>query len=278
MGKVRQEWFRLDDGRVVVATAARSWVVPAEAAGEGGPYAAPMQGPGSVETTGRLLDGAVALGQRDARRGGVRAPPLTAERWVWRLAGLYHTTTVTPGLLLEAAERFEAEGRRALAEWARKKEREERGHDELALRDIAALGYDPERTVALLRPPTALALADWFRRAVRSDEPARCVGYAYALERLALTGGRAYIEHVESLLPPGVRATRCLRVHSAIGSDTRHVRDTVELVATLSAGERRRICLATHATTVLCWSSPPKGHVADDHLRRALAQARAVST
>src|SRR6185503_2553531 len=137
-------------------------------------------------------------------------PPLTKARWAWRLCGSYCTTHATPGLMAEAAARFGATGRAALARWAEQKAREEQGHDRQALRDLAALGYDAERAVAALVPPTAAALVRYFTAAVRAEDPIRCVGYAYALERLALRQDAAYIKRIEAMLPPGVYATRCL--------------------------------------------------------------------
>jgi hypothetical protein len=232
-----------------------------------------MAGPGTEASTARLLDGAVALGQRDAGPGEP-PPPLTVERWAWRLCGYYHTTTVTPALMAVAAERFAAAGREALAAWAREKAVEERGHDALALRDLAALGYDAEAAVAQLRPSTAVALAERLRAAVHADDPVGCVGYAYALERLALARGPDYVARVEAVLPPGVRATRCLRVHSALGSDRKHVHETVALVASLGAPERARIAVAAYETAVQCCAAPPGGTLGDEALRRALQALR----
>jgi hypothetical protein len=169
-----------------------------------------------------------------------------------------------------AATRFAAAGREALAAWARAKAIEEDGHDVLARRDLEALGYDADAALAALRPPTALALAARLRAAVEADDPIECVGYAYALERLALARGADYVARVEAALPAGVRATRCLRVHSAVGSDVRHVRETVEMVAGLSGPERAAIAAAAHETAVLCCAPPPGGHLDDESLGRLL--------
>jgi hypothetical protein len=192
---------------------------------------------------------------------------------VWRLAGYYHTTRATPRVLAEAAARFSAAGRAALARWADERAREERGHDELARRDIRAMGYDADRVVEALRPETALELVRYFEDQVapHTPDPVGCVGYAYALERIASARGAAYVKRVEAVLPPGIDATRCLRVHSAAGSDAAHVEETAAMVSGLSAEERAKIALACYETAALCYQSPKGGYIAEDALQQVLA-------
>lgn len=268
------EWALVAPGKVIVATPDRAWVHHPGGFGEEA-FTTPMRGPGSVATTRRLLDGAVGAAQRArAEEGGAGSkapPPMTPARWVWRLAGYYRTTTATPPLMLEAAARFEAMGESALARWAEEKAVEERGHDELALRDIRALGYDAEKVVERLQPKTALALARYFKASVRGEHPVGCVGYSYALERLALTRGPGFIDFIRSILPPGVDATRCLRVHSSAGTDARHVEETVLAVAALKAELRAQIALATYETTALCYLTAAEDFIAEDALKETLA-------
>jgi hypothetical protein len=123
--------------------------------------------------------------------------------------------------------------------------------------------------VAALVPPTAAALVRYFTAAVRAEDPIRCVGYAYALERLALRYDAAYIKRIEAMLPPGVYATRCLHVHSETGSDAGHVEETVQVAAGLSAEERVQIALACYETTVLCYDAHG-GTIEESALERAL--------
>lgn len=219
------------------------------------------------ERTRHLLDGAVRAGFAFARPEAV--PPLSATRWVWRLAGLYHLTHSTPRLLRLAAARFAGQGRPALADWAEQRAREESHHDRLALRDLADLGHDGERVVRALRPALALRLVDYFERSVRASDPVGCVGYAYAVERLAMTVREADIRAVEALLP--ARATRCLRVHSAAGSDADHVEDTVCVVAGLAADERARIAVAAYETSRLCFAPDPAGAPSDAEISALLS-------
>jgi hypothetical protein len=198
-------------------------------------------------------------------------PPLTPIRWVYRLAGLYHLTRATPALLDLAADKFAAGGRRVLADWARVRAREESHHDLLALRDLRDLGYEPERVVAAIHPAPAIRMVEYFARCVHAPDPIGCVGYAYAVERLAMTVGEADIRAIEAILPPGVRATRCLRVHSAVGSDGDHVADTVAAVAALGPAEQARIAAAAHEAARICFTPDPAGPPSDREIAAMLA-------
>jgi hypothetical protein len=254
---IAMEWAEVAPGRVVVATADRIWVHTSVFQGQPDLFALSMEGAGSVETTRRLLDGAIGAAGRDASRPAVR-PSLTPARWAWRLAGYYRTTHATPRLMAAAAERFAASGRETLAAWARGKVRDEAGHDRLALRDLAALGYDSDR-VALVRYFEARVLEG-------DGDPIGCVGYAYALERLALERGASDIAAVEAILPPGVMATRCLRVHSATGSDAAHVEETVRMVAGLEAPERIRVARSCYETAAIYCTPPAGGFITEEAL------------
>ncbi|AKV03511.1 hypothetical protein AKJ09_10174 [Labilithrix luteola] len=97
------------------------------------------------------------------------------------------------------------------------------------------------------------------------------MGYAYALERLATTVDAHDVERVETVLPPGVRARRCLRVHSAIGSDEDHVAGTVRVLARCSAEERQAVAIAAYETSRLCFETPSSGHVDDTAIAASLA-------
>lgn len=263
----RVEWIEIWPGVTIVANAERAWLHRIDPFDSADPFAAEMTGAGSLETTRQLLDGAIGFAQRAISRYD-RRPALSEARWVWRLAGFYHTTNATPRLMAEAAARFRAAGRRDLAEYAEEKVRDEAGHDELALRDLRALGYDAEALVAELIPPTAADLVAWFTHCVRGVHPIDCLGYAYALERLAVTNSREYIEQVERVLPSGVRATRCLRVHSATSADARHVEDALNTIAALPAADRRRVARACHQTALIACAPPPEGNLLETTLRQ----------
>ena len=77
------------------------------------------------------------------------------------------------------------------------------------------------------------------------------LGYVYVMERMALRNTAASIEALERLLPPGVRATRCMRVHSSVGRDATHVAESVEVIATLPPEDRGTIARAAFETSSL---------------------------
>ncbi len=275
------EWAQINPGTVIVATADRSVLCQSSSIEDR--FTQPMNFPGSVATSKKLLDGAIAAAKyavnsldgaiaaaKYAVNSNVRPPALTATRWVWRLAGLYHQTHPIPQLMEEAARRFEKAGHSFLAQWATEKAKEEAGHDLLALRDIQSLGYDAEAVVETLVPPSAKVLIDYFTRSIQDLDPIDCVGYAYTMERLALGVDEHYIQKVKALLPPNIQATSCLKVHSSLGSDTDHTEDTVEMIAGLTSLERTRIARACYETALLCFSPPNNDYISDEELQQVL--------
>ena len=264
---VAAEWAQIAPDKIVVATENRTWLYRPRS--EENRFTKPMKGAGSIATTRKLLDGAIAAAKYTIN-SNVRPPALTSTRWVWRLAGAYHLCHPTKKLMEEASAGFTLIGRRCLAEWAAQKANEEQGHDKLALCDIQSMGYDPEAVVKALVPPGAVALIDYFTRSVQDLDPIDCVGYSYTMERLALGVDRKYIQKVEDLLAPGVNATRCLRVHSSVGADIEHTEETVEMVAKLTAKERTRIARACYETALMCFSSPIEGYISDEELQQML--------
>lgn len=267
------EWAQITPDTVVVGDSRHAWLHRLALPADEDPFATPMQHAGSPDSTRHLLEGALAAGQRLASRTAP-AMPLTPLGWAWRLAGYYHTTHSTPTLMAEAAERFAAAGRQALAEYAQLKVQDEAGHDALALRDLAALGYDGPALVEAVRPATAAALVAYFTETVRAADPVGCVGYAYGLERMAISISRRYIDQVDAAMPPGVFATRCLRVHSSIGADVSHVQDALDVTARLPAADRTRIAQACYQTVVIRYSTPADDTLAEDVLERRFAPFR----
>ena len=254
------EWAHIALGKVVIATNERAWLYQPRS--ESDRFSRAMTGAGSFATTGKLLDTAIAAAKQ-AVTSKARPPALTSTRWIWRLASAYHLTDHVPQLMEVAAKGFEDRNRPDLQDWALEKAEEERGHDKLALLDIQSLGYDAEAVVKALVPPAAVALKDYFWRNVRDSDPIDCVGYTYTMERLSLGIGAEYIQKVEALLPPNVNATRCLRVHSALGADANHVGENVSLVAGLSAPERSRIARACYETALMLFSPPSGEYITD---------------
>jgi len=250
------EWLEISPELTVVATATRAFLHAPQALGSD-PFQEPMRGDGTPETTHWLLEGAMAAAGRafHAPHGAISPLPdskepvaMSAEHWAYRLAGYFHTTDATRRLLPLVARRFSESGRRTLASWAEHKISEEAGHEKLALRDLSELGYRAHEVVSAFVPPRAAAWVALFERLAAADDPAGCVGYAHALERLALLRGPAEVSAIEQDLPASVNVTRCLRMHSALGSDARHVRTNVTTTCALSADERRAIAGASYLT------------------------------
>ncbi|MBE9062995.1 iron-containing redox enzyme family protein, partial [cf. Phormidesmis sp. LEGE 11477] len=224
-----------------------------------------------IVDTQRLLDGAILAAWEDAICTKQYAlPKLTATRWVWRLAGSYHTTHSTPALLRRAAERFVSIGQWDLARWASEKAVEEQNHDQLALLDIEAMGHDPITVVENLVPPAARELVDYFSIQVEAANPLGVLGYSYTLERLAMRVTDSTVENVESILPKTVNATRCLRTHSSIGADADHIKENLEVIARLSLSEQYSIAISCYETAKMCFTPPEEGHISEFELQYRL--------
>lgn len=262
-------WAQVAPGAVVVATAERAWLHHPHNPTD--PFWFPMTGVGDEASTARLLEGAIGAGLR-AGRSTTPPPPLTRIRYIWRLVAYYHLTHHTPGLMRVAAERFAAAGRPELAAWAAEKADDETAHDALALKDLEELGFSPG--IVALEPPQALALVRWFQGSVAPALPLGVVAYAHTVERLALTQDAQALADVRAVLPPGSRAVRCLRVHSATGSDVRHVADNVRVIAALAPPERAAIALACREVAQLFSTAPGEGYTDDRGLETSFGPWR----
>jgi hypothetical protein len=106
-----------------------------------------------------------------------------------------------------------------------------------------------EKFVERFHPRGARDLGALYQRICDSDQPIGVFGYVYVLERLALLTTEETIAGIERLIPEGIKATRCLRVHSAVGSDTRHVEESLEFIASLDARDRAAIARAALDTS-----------------------------
>ncbi|MCG6135339.1 MAG: hypothetical protein MET45_11840 [Nostoc sp. LLA-1] len=230
----------------------------------------------TLTNTRKLLNSAI-ISAWYAVKSERRPPALTPTRWVWRLAAFYHLCHSTPRLMESARERFALANRQILAQWAAQKAREEAGHDLLALRDIQSMGYDAEAVVEALLPPAAKTLLDYFTQSVQDSHPIDCVGYSYTAERLGICVGEGYIQSVESLLPPGIKATRCLRAHSGVSAEVDHVKETLEMIAGLTTEERDRIVKACYQAALLRFSPPQEAYISDEEIDKVLKPLQLTS-
>ncbi|QMS86830.1 hypothetical protein HUN01_04305 [Nostoc edaphicum CCNP1411] len=227
----------------------------------------------TISETRKLLDRAIVSAAKDTLPN-CKPPALTPSHWIWQLAASYHLTHYTALLMEQAAGRFAVLGRWSLAQWAAQKAREEQGHDRLALLDIQSMGYDAEAVVKALLPPTAMALLSFFTQSVQAADPIGCVGYCYTMERLAMNIKAEHIQQVEAILPPNTYATRCLRMHSSLGSDVKHVDETVQIVAALTSEERTNITVACYETALLYFNSLKEKYISEVELQQLLNQLR----
>lgn len=263
------EWVPLAAGISVIAQAdGRFSVYRASGFDPIQPYTQPhLAGQGAQESTRALLTGALMAGLR--RPESKPAPPPSLPRVVYRLCGRYQTTHATPPAFQRVAVRFRAAGREDLATFAEGKVREETGHDRLVLMDLQALGLPARDLVAAVRPPTAVALVEHLARLEAEEHPIGVLGYAFALERAALSVDQAEIDATQAVCPLGVDATRGMRVHSSVGADREHVRSMVNFVATLAAIERAEIARAVYSTAcIMAGDINPTDEAILEELRR----------
>lgn len=215
-----------------------------------GPQTEPASRPSetyrSARTVRALLNGALYVAFGTPGRQGARSP-ISLTRLVYMLAGSYHHLQ-TPDPLARAAATFKNLNRDDVAAFLELKVREESGHDRLALRDLTALGLPARKVVEILRPPVSIRLLEHLESYSKRPYPISVLGYTYCMERLAIFYGEKDIKAYQAVCPPGVDATRCLRVHSGVGADDEHVDELIEFVATLGKGDVASIAAAACET------------------------------
>jgi hypothetical protein len=251
------QWAHLGAKGVVVASDRGAWLQARDLAGFGtlGFVAAmPDDHPATEQTTRHLLDGAIAAAERAVTP--IDEPPLTAMRWAWHLVSQWHCAHHSVALLPALIDRFEAMKRPKLTAFARRKLDEESGHDQFAIDDLTALGYDAEQVVRHVAPaPTVKAGLDYARCCVHGQRPVEFLGYAYTLERRVLNLKGEWLARLDAVLPPGVEAASGVRAH-VDELDGEHVREAVGFFSGLPANDRTAIAVGCYRTTQICcaWS------------------------
>ncbi len=252
------QWAHLGEAGVLVASSDGAWIQQSKLATFGtlGFIASMPDGhAATVQTTRHLLDGAITAAERGAPT--IEEPPLTALRWAWNLVSQWHCAHYSVALLPDLIERFEHEGRPDLEQFAQRKLAEELGHDQFAIDDLTALGYDGERAVQHIRPaPTVTAGLEYARRSVHGDAPSEFLGYAYALERRVLNLDQDWLARLDAVLPPEVDAATGVRAH-ANELDIGHVNEAISFFTGLPAADRVAIAVGCYRTTQICcdWST-----------------------
>jgi hypothetical protein len=221
--------------------------------------------------TRQLLAGALTAGGRTHTReeSTVEIHPRSRESYIHWLAGAYQTTHATPEVMRHAAERLRAAGNVRIADHFLHVADEEAGHDRLALKDLEALGVRAAEFVSGVRPAGSVALVQLFKGYAHSDNPIAVLGYVYVLERMALFQTQAMIDAIEAIIPRGTMATRCLRVHSAVGTDARHVPESIEVISQLDDEDRVSIVRAVFETAAC---RPPTDYPGDAAFRDVLSR------
>lgn len=247
-------------------------------------YSVPMTHEGHISTTRTLLEAALVAAYQYNHKVRIKhaqsADELEAKNTVsearevhssephgktllhhaYDLCRSYQTTHATPRVLHSAAKKFSDKGFDELADFCALKAREETGHDKLALNDLIALSLPGEMLVDAIQPECALSMVAYFDRCLESDYPIEVLGYAFALERMAVFNTQEYIDELKALMPPGVKAYSCAYVHSAVGSDAGHVEELIEFISKLSADDRIRIAKATFETIIAPSAAEPVSH------------------
>jgi hypothetical protein len=270
---VSVEWAHLGDDGILVASSHGAWIHKADLAGllTFGPLgltqSMPLSQPATEETTRHLLDGAIAAGEQSAPP--IQEPPITPRGWAWALVSQWHCAHHSVALLADVIERFEAIARPDLVAFARQKLEEELGHDQFALDDLTALGYDANQAVRHVRPaPTVAAGLDYASSCVQGEQPVEFLGYIYALERRVLNFNDDWFVAVEAVLPPDV--TTGIRKH-ACELDAGHVDEAITFVAGLPAADRTAIAAGCYRTTQICCAWSPDQVPSDAELESWLA-------
>jgi len=118
------------------------------------------------------------------------------------------------------------------------------------------LGFPAAKVIRLAQPPSAGIFADRFRAYVESSDPIALFGFSYCLERTAIGRDAAFVRRVESICPPGVDASRFLKIHSNTGSDGAHVDEQLNMFELLSEAELTVVARAAYETAELLALQP----------------------
>lgn len=146
---------------------------------------------------------------------------ITRFHYLAYLRETYHLVIHTPKYLRIAADRV-AESDPRLAAYFRNFAREETGHELLCVRDIKALGEDPERILSGDPNPGAWGMITQCYFWASQGNPVALLGEAFATEELGATNGAdvAKLLVADYGIPRG--ATNFLRVHGSV--DVEHVK------------------------------------------------------
>lgn len=268
------QWLHLGAEETLIASSKAAWIQHAVLGRR--PFAGEMSDsvPVCVESTRHLLDGAIAAAERAIPP--VQGPPMTARRWAWSLVNQWYCAHHGLPLFLEAADRFAADDRPDLAEFAVQKYEEERGHDRLPLNDLRMLSYDAEHAVSAVEPdPGAVELVEHGRRCVRGGHPVEFLGHIYALERQMIRLDSDFFAALDSAVGCNGVPASFLRSH-ANDLDISHVEEAVSFIARLPASDRTAVARGCYRTTQIRHVSVPGRYPSERELDSRLSRFQAA--
>jgi hypothetical protein len=268
--RVSVQWLNLGAEETLIAAGTGAWIQPAALGVR--PFAGDMSDsvPATVESTRHLLDGAIAAAEHAIPR--TPGPPMSRRRWAWSLVNQWYGSHHTLPLLPEVIERFTDMGRLDLVAFAAEKYDEERGHDELPLNDLRALGYDADAAVREVTPdPGIVELVSYARRCVRGAEPVEFLGHVYAIERQMLRMDSAFFAALDEALGCDEAPASFLRLHAS-ELDIPHVDEAVKFFTGLPASDRTAIARGCYRTSEIRHITLPGRYPSETELESRLAR------
>ena len=177
-----------------------------------GPFLTSLREP-SVSSTRALLNAAMFVEINERKDDGTLwQQELTLPRVILNLISSYHTTHATVPTLRVAVNRFR-DGTVKACEFSGAENSRGNGARPAGIEDIRVLGLPAKRLVEFIRPSMAEELVDYFKAAAHADDPIGVVGYSYAVRTQRVVHRTVHIKAAQAVCPPGIDATRCLRVH-----------------------------------------------------------------
>jgi hypothetical protein len=272
---ISQDTLQLPDGTWVVASDDTFWLYLPPKLTTPSPGARPVSGDltsyRNDRRTHQLLTGVVSAAWTDQPLSEVEPAPeqFTLPRYLFSLASAYQTAAAEYPMMHKLGARLRALGKDAQAQYCEEVARNAYGHDNAIIEDLGVLRIDAPAFLQTLAPPGAVALVHYFEHLIDSDHPIAAVGYVYALQTSSLLIDKDMVQKMVAALPPGVDATRTLRIRSDVGGSVRHVKETEEFIATLPASDRRLVALTVFDTITLMKSH---SHYPGDEVVNRIAQ------